>query len=191
MAAAYGLVCILGVIAVLFPTACSGVFGIRKAPAGNLRSADTRATIVFGVLVLHGHHSPGLDAIDHELHFRGKSYCATCFGFLTGAALGLVAVAAYAVWSGPSRADVPSVYALYSGGVIMMIIGFVPILIVGIKASTRFFFAALFVVGTGLMLIGTDLRTEDLVADLYVVLLAVFWLVARISFLADARSSCR
>jgi hypothetical protein len=177
----YGLVCTSGIMAVLFPVTCSGFFGIRGSSTESLPDLEVQATRVFGVLLLHGHHPPEPQAMIHELRFSGKSFCANCFGLLTGATFSPVAVASFALWGWPAWADIRLAYISYCAGIVAVILGFVQSLVSNIGARARFTFAALFVVGTGLMLIATDVLTENFTADLFVLLLSVFWLLSRIS----------
>ena len=72
-------------------------------------------------------------------------------------------------------------YVLYSAGVVAVLAGFVQSFLSSIGPLTRFILAALFVLGTGLMLIAMDALTQDFILDLYVVFLAVFWLLSRMS----------
>ena len=177
VALVYGAVCVAGTLAALFPVACSGFLGIRRSLTEEKGSLETRATRVFSLLLLHGHHPPGSDERNHELWLGGKSYCATCFGLLTGAVVSLTLIVAFALsgWR-----DGGFAYALYFVGVVVVIMGLVPLgLRVGARA--RFALAAFFVLGTCLMLVATDVLTANLTADLFVVLLAVFWLLSRIS----------
>ena len=178
VAIAYGAVCVAGILAALFPAACSGFLGIRRLLAESGGSLETRATSVFGVLLLHGHHPAGSDQKTHELWLGGKSYCATCLGLLTGAVMSLTAIVLFAPsgWGDSSLA-----YALYSVGVVGVILGLIPSFRLRIGARERFGLAAVFVLGTCLMLIATDILTANLIADFFVVLLAVFWLLSRIS----------
>lgn len=175
VAVVYGAVCVVGILATLFPVACSGFLGIRKSLAENEEDLGTRATRVFGVLLLHGHHPGGSDEKRHELWLGGKSYCATCYGLLTGAVVSLTAIVAFALsgWSDSSLA-----YGLYYVGVVVVVLGLIPSLGLRIGARTRFALAVVFVSGTCLMLIATDVLTSNLIADLFVVLLAVFWLLS-------------
>jgi len=174
----YGAVCVAGILAALFPVACSGFLGIHRSLSEGNGSLETRATRVFGVLLLHGHHPAGSDEKRHELWLGGKSYCATCFGLLTGAVVSLTAIVAFAL---SGCGDSSFAYALYSVGVVGVILSLIPSLGLRIGARERFALAAVFVLGTCLMLIATDILTANLIADSFVVLLAVFWLLSRIS----------
>ncbi|WP_455285687.1 hypothetical protein [[Eubacterium] cellulosolvens] len=178
VALAYGAVCVAGILAALFPVACSGFLGIHRSLPEDKGTLEPRATRIFSLLLLHGHHSPGSDEKRHELWLGVKSYCATCYGLLTGAVASLTAIVAFALsgWRDGSFA-----YTLYSVGVAVVILGLIPSLGLRIGARARFALAAVFVLGTCLMLVATDILTANLTADLFVVLLAVFWLLSRIS----------
>ncbi len=180
VALVYGFVCIVGMLAALFPVACSGVFGMRRA-AEDPERLKGRATKVLGVSLLHGHHPLGPEAVTHELRIKDKSYCASCSGLLSGALLSLAFVAVFALSAWPGWTDRCLVYVLYGVGVAGVLMGMVQALVLKPGARIRFVLATVFVVGTSLMLVATDLLTADLTADLFVVLLAVFWLLSRIS----------
>jgi len=175
---AYGAVCVAGILAALFPVACSGFHGIQRSLPEDNGSLEIRASRVFSFLLLHGHHPTTSDEKRHELWLGGKSYCATCYGLLTGAIVSLTVIAAFALsgWRDGSFA-----YILYSLGVVGVILGLVPSLGLRIGAPARFALAAVFALGTCLMLVATDVLTANLIADLFVVLLAIFWLLSRIS----------
>jgi hypothetical protein len=178
VALAYGAVCVAGILAALFPVACSGFLGIQRSRIEDMARFEASATRVFGVLLLHGHHPAEREEKEHELRVGGKSFCATCFGLLAGAMVSLAMIAAFAPsgWS-----DDRFAYALYYAGIVGVILGLVPVLVLGVGARARLALAAVFVLGTCLMLVATDILTANLIADLYVVLLAVFWLLSRIS----------
>jgi hypothetical protein len=177
----YDLVCIAGILAVLFPIACSRVLGTRLSLAEPPERFGMRATEFLGVLVVHGHHPSESELTKHELFFRGKSFCATCYGLLTGAVISLTTITAFAIsgWSG--WIDIYPAYLVYYIGVAAVITGLLHPLITKVAAKARFVLALMFVLGTSLMLLATDLLTANLMADLFVILLAVFWLLSRIS----------
>jgi hypothetical protein len=174
----FGSVCVAGILAALFPLPCEGVLGIRSRPGEDAASLGMRATRLAGVLVLHGHHPPGPGEKRHELRFGRKSFCASCYGLLTGAVVSLAMVAVFAL---TSWRDIHLAYVLYGLGVLAAILALVQALVFSPGARTRFVLAAGFVVGASLMLIATDMVTTSLAADLFIVLLAVFWLLSRIS----------
>jgi uncharacterized membrane protein len=181
MVLAYDLVCIAGILAVLFPVACSGLLGARFSGAEMSGTFGIRATRFFGVLVVHGHHTSGSESTKHELFFRGRSFCATCYGLLTGAIVSLTIVTAFVVsgWSGWS--SIYPGYLVYCTGVVAVVTGLLQTLVPEAGAKARFVLAFVFVAGTSLMLLATELLSRNLVADFFVILLAVFWLLSRIS----------
>lgn len=171
-------ICIAGVVAVLFPTACSRAVGVRRASLENSLDLWERATRVLGILIIHGHHT-GSASNRHEVRFRKKSFCATCYGLLSGAVISIAIVMDYTLSSWPVGMGYDFAKALYAVGVLGVLLGFVQ-LFSNMGASARFLLAQVFVVGTSLMLVATDVLTADLMADLFVVLLALFWLLSRI-----------
>jgi hypothetical protein len=174
----YGLVCLGGMFAVFLPGPCSRLVGVRRSGEQYLRGLDARATSIFAILLLHGHHPLGQESsTTHELRFRGKSFCASCFGLLTGAIMSLMAIVVFLFsdWAGGYLAHF--LYFLGLGGVAL---GLVPALL-GVGARTRFVLGMIFVSGTCVMLIAMDVATANLIADLLVVLLVLFWLISRIS----------
>ena len=178
----YDIICIAGILAVLFPIACSKVAGIHHSFEQPTEERPFRtATRVLGLLVVHGHHPPGSESTKHELLVGKRSFCATCYGLLTGAIVSLAFITVFSVTEWPRLMTIYSAYTLYFVGVTLVITGLLLPIVVDVGAKTRYVSAAVFVVGTGLMLLVTELLTEDLVADLFVVLLAVFWLISRIS----------
>jgi hypothetical protein len=181
VAAVYATVCVLGILAVLFPTMCSGVFGFHQPLTEDREDLGSRVTRILGVPVLHGHHPLGPQAIGRELRVRRKTFCATCFGLLTGAMFSLVTLAIFALQGWPAWVDRHLTYFLYFAGITGVILGLVQTATPRNGARTKFLLATIFVAGTSLVLVATDVLTENLMADLLVVLLAVFWLLSRVS----------
>jgi hypothetical protein len=178
---AYDFVCVAGILAALFPVACSEVLGVRFSPADAPERLGIRATRFLGLLVVHGHHPSVSESTKHELLLGGRSFCPTCYGLMTGAAVSMTTMTSFAVsaWSG--WIGIYPTYLLYCVGVAAVITGLLPAFVPGEGAKTRFVLALAFVVGTSLMLLATELLTGNLVADLFVILLVVFWLLSRIS----------
>ena len=174
----YGLICLCGIFAAFFPGPCSRLVRVRWSGEQYPRDLDARATRIFGILLLHGHH-PLEDEVSmrHELRFRGKSFCASCFGLLSGAVISLMAIAVFLFSNWADGYLALFLYLLGLGGVIL---GLVPT-VLSVGARSRFVLGMIFVTGTCAMLIAMDAATANLTADLFVVLLALFWLISRIS----------
>jgi len=174
----YGFICLGGMLAAFFPGPCSRLVGVRRSGEQYLKGLDARATRIFGILLLHGHHPLGdEESATHELRFRGKSFCASCFGLVTGAIISLMAIVAFLF---SDWADGYLAHFLYFSGLGGIVLGLVPA-ILGVGARTRFVLGIVFVTGTCLMLIAMDVATANLTADLLIVLLVLFWLISRTS----------
>jgi|GEM_PF-3089682 len=181
IALVYDLVCAAGILAALFPVLCSGVVGSRRLFAEHREDIQRRTTEILGIRFLHGHHPVEPESAAHELLIGGKSYCATCYGLLSGAVFSLTVVTAFSLSSWSGWAESGLVLFVYCVGVAAVILGFIQTLTLRLGPRARFAAAMAFVVGTSLMLLATDLLTADLAADFFVVLLAVFSLLSRIS----------
>lgn len=179
VASVYGFVCLAGMLVAFFPQPCSRAWGIHRPEDEYFNRLDARASRVFGILLIHGHHPLTQQrSAAHELRVRGKSFCATCFGLIAGAITSLIIMAVY-IFSGWT--DTYAAHFLYVSGVGGVVLGFIPVLI-GIGARMKFILGAVFVIGTCLILIGEDVAATNLAADLVVILLAIFWLLSRMSF---------
>jgi hypothetical protein len=175
----YSSICLGGMLAAFFPRPCSRMSGLRRSGKQNSRDIDARTTEILGFRLIHGHHSLGdEESTRHELQFEGKSFCASCFGLLAGAAVSLVALTVFLFSSWVD--GYPLSFLLYFSGLVGVALGFLPVL-VSVGARTRFVLGMVFVAGTCVMLIAMDVATANLAADLFVVLLIVFWLFCRIS----------
>jgi hypothetical protein len=177
----YDAVCIAGMLAVLFPVTCSRVLGAHLSSNESVQVRGIRATRLLGLTIMHGHHLSESELTKHELLVGGRSFCATCYGLLSGAVLSLVIITVFAVSGWPGRINIYSAYVAYYVGVAAVITGLLQPLITDVDAKIRFVIAFVFVLGTSLMLLATELLTANLVADLFVVLLAIFWSLSRIS----------
>jgi hypothetical protein len=177
----YDVVCVAGILAALFPVACSRAFGAQFSSVESAQVLGIRATRLLGLLVVHGHHTSGSELTKHELFVWRRSFCATCYGLLTGAVVSLAIITAFVVSGWPGWIGTYSLYLAYSVGVVAVITGLLQPLMTDVGAKARFVLSFVFVVGTSLMLLATELLTANLVADLFVVLLAIFWLLSRIS----------
>lgn len=176
----YDIVCISGMFAVLFPVACSKLVGIQSSLPQTSGELRIRATEFLGTKILHGHHTSE-ESAKHELFIADKSLCATCYGLLTGTVLSFTIMTVFALSGWAGLAGGASEYLLYCIGVAAVLAGLLQILVPDVGAKTRFVSAFVFVLGTALMLLATDLLAANVVSDSFIMLLAVFWLLSRIS----------
>jgi hypothetical protein len=174
----YGFICIAGILAVFFPGPCARVVGIRRSPEQYPGSIEARATRVFGILLVHGHHPLDEDGgATREFRVGEKNFCASCFGLLAGAVISLIIIS---VFLSSRWTDGYLAYSVYFLGLVGVVLGFVSALL-SIGARMKFILGVVFVAGTCLMLIAMDIAAANLRADLFMILLVVFWLLSRIS----------
>jgi len=179
---AFGIVCLLGILAVFFPNTCSKFFNIEKKEKRQKtllgfthrnKSTSDRAS-----LPLRGHHPTCGRFSAHVFGLGGRVFCATCSGLFLGAivVLGGVAVYFFGNWQIEQNA-----FLLVLVGVAGVTLGLLqsPLQILQ-HGSIRLFSSFYFVVGTFLILVGIEELTRNTSLDLFLVVLSVFWLATRI-----------
>lgn len=171
---AFATVCILGILAVLFPNTCSKSFAIsgrKKKQSPQFSHASASALL--------GHHPQCSHFSGHVFRVGGRVFCATCSGLFLGALFALVGVVAcfFGSWQIEQNAIVAVAVGLV-GVALGLIQSPLPVLQSGIM---RLFTGAFFVAGAFLVLLGTEELTHNFSLDLFVVALSILWLATKIS----------
>ena len=166
VAAIYCVVCSVGVIAVFYPSKCRMMF---QKPSVSNNYKDASATVQF-----KGHHPECKEFSANRITIGGSVFCAACSGLLVGA---IVAIAGAVLFSlGFIDFGTRNLWVLVAGEVLMLV-GLAQIKMRGfVKMAVN----ALFVVGSYISLVGTDLAGQSLLIDAYVLGLIVFMLWFRI-----------
>ncbi len=178
----FGSICVLGILAALFPRECSGKFHFKKEKnALNKRSVYgedyTNSTRVR--LSLRGHHPDCGYFSAHVFKIGERTFCSSCTGLLLGAVITLFATFLYVFNSWQIyREGLPTV-ALGVLGVSFGLLQFP--LLKNRTSSLRFLLNSLFVLGAFLIFTGIDALLNALMLDLFVILLIIFWIFTRIS----------
>jgi len=160
----FGLICLLGIFAALFPTQCSQLSHFRRLKV-NFTSHRVHATS----------HHPGCGKFSaHVIHIRSHTLCAACTGLLLGAITALVGTAFY-FFSGWHIEDASFPAVLI--GVVGTVLGFFQL---KFKSFIRLILNVCFVFGTFLILLGIDAIIESLFVDFFITALIVFWILTRI-----------
>jgi len=178
MGSIFGLICIFGMLAIVFPGSCSRMIGFKgekqQAPhvfytAGNSKGKK---------LTLRGHHSDCKNFSTHVIRIGGKTFCAGCTGLLLG---GLAAcVGALLYFFGDLHVGQNSLSLLWIGAT-GVALGLLQFSLFNIPwSSIRLFLNAFFAFGAFLILVGIDGITQNIFADLFLVVLIMFWLFTRI-----------
>jgi hypothetical protein len=171
---AFAAVCVLGMVAALFPGRCSEVFvGITKGKSRGSQVSHATASS------LRGHHPECSQYSGHVLTITRKVFCATCSGLFLGAFIALAGVGTY--FFGNWKIGQNTLLAL-SVGVVGVALGLLQSSLPIRRGTMRLFTGAFFVAGAFLILSGIEELTHNVSIDFLVVALSIFWLMTKISF---------
>ncbi len=172
----FAAICLLGILAVLFPDACSRFFvsGSQKNVARSRVFHGAGSTLI-------GHHPQCGGYSGHVFTVGQKVFCAACSGLFIGALLALVGIGVF-FFGGWRIAQSAAVIVVV--GVVGVALGLLqsPLPVLQKSSVVRLFTSVFFVVGAFLILLGIEELAHNVSLDLFVVALSVFWLVTRISF---------
>ena len=162
----YCSICVLGIAAVFYPAKCTGIFQKQipllqtNGPPGSVR--------------VSGHHPDCQNFSGNRIMIIGREVCAACGGLLVGAIIALfgsflqffigLSIISASVW-------------LLTLGEISMVLGLVQFKLSG---YAKVILNLLFVVGSFVTLAVTDVLSESLLVDIYVIGLIGFLLWLRI-----------
>ena len=162
----FSVICILGILAALFPNECSkGLYSQRKNM--NLTTLTTHQ--------IHStSHHPNCKAFSaHVIHINSHVLCAACTGLLLGALIALFGTFFY-FFGGWHIEEVSLPLVLV--GVAGILLGFFQL---KFRSLIRMMLNVVFVLGAFVILVGID-EFESLFVDLFLVALIAFWILTRI-----------
>jgi hypothetical protein len=168
------LICLSGIFAVFFPEKCSKTFHMHrkeKTPAYKVKNSNSdKLSICF-----KGHHPNCGKFAAHLINVYGRVFCAACTGLLLGGLLVLAGTVLYffAGWNLLGQFGLWAVLAGQTG----VALGFFQFKFRGFVRSAL---NAFFVIACFLVLVGVDSLAENVLLDLYVIGLIIFWLFTRI-----------
>ena len=165
----FGVLCILGIFASIYPDSCSRVFDFEKGANRENVSDMWQGT------TLRGHHPDCGKYSAHVLNVGDKILCATCTGFSVGAAIALIGIGLFffGQFSFGTKPFIPLIIGAF--GVAM---GLLHSVLPGFKIGfSRFVASAFFAVGSFLILVSVEDAVRNTSIDLFFVLLSVLWLV--------------
>jgi hypothetical protein len=161
----YIVTCILGISAVFYSTKCKSLFMKSQSPLSQASKSSAQ---------IKGHHPDCQNYSANRIKVGGRVICAACSGLLVGAVTVFIGAVLHffvgldIVWS--------SVWLLALGE-IWMLLGLAQIRFAGyVKVLVN----VIFVVGSFVTLVETDLLGGNILVDLYVLALIVFMLWSRI-----------
>jgi hypothetical protein len=171
----YGLICIFGILAALFPSNCLRILDLeRKKKYVDLEQNNVNSQN-FNV---QGHHRMCGNFSSHVFHIGNRTFCASCTGLLIGGLLSLAGTILYFFcnWY------IAGVSFLFVFGVSGVALNMISILLFDfwvkylVRVSLNFFF----VFGTFLILVVVNEQVQNFGLNLLVVAFSVFWLLTRI-----------
>jgi hypothetical protein len=165
--ALYTVVCILGIVAVFYPKKCRMMFQ-------NPKVSQNSGTPDPGGVQFKGHHPECEKFSGNRIAIGSSVFCSACSGLLVGA---IVSLGSIVLFSLAVLDFVTGNLWILAVGVIFMLLGLAQIKMIG---YVKMAFNALFVVGSCICLIIADLVGQNLMVDVYVLVLVVFMLWLRI-----------
>lgn len=170
----FALICIAGVLAVFFPEKCTKTLHKRKkeeALTSNVREVGLYSMSIS----FRGHHPDCGKFAAHLIYVKGRVFCAACTGLFLGALFVLAGTVLY-FFINWNFLELHGLWAVFIGqvGVALGLFQF------KFKGFPRSVLNAFFVFACFLILAGADSLAENVVFDLYLIVLTVFWLFTRI-----------
>lgn len=169
----FGAICLFGIIAVFFPKQCSAMSHSSRGEE-NASSNENYLDSHENTPNLRGHHPDCGNFTAHVVQTDNKTFCAACTGLLLGALIALAGTTIY--FSGHWNIEQSNLLAILVGtlGVGLGLFQF------KFRSFVRLVVNTFFVLGAFLALVGIDGIIQSLLADLFLVVLTVFWLLTRI-----------
>ena len=183
----FSIICIFGILAALFPKQCSGTFHGKKdtnfKPGPPIKCGKNhfkKTSFIFNFRVVHGHHTMCEEFAHHESQIGAKTFCIGCYGLLSGAILSLSGMILYIFGFWFIREYTFNFLVWF--GIMGVILGLTKTLLTELKQRMiRYFVEVFFVFGIFALLVTVDLAFKNLMADLYLVLLSLYWLWTKIA----------
>ena len=166
----YSLVCLLGIVAVFYPKKCQNTFAFRQNATLESKSRTGEGSD----LILKGHHPTCRNFDGNRIKICGFVFCSACLGLLIGAIFAIIGTMLYFFFGTPFPLANLEILLVGSGAMLLGLVQFV------FRSYVKLIVNSLFVVGSLLMLISSDLIGGNLLIDLYVLGLVVFLLLTRI-----------
>ena len=170
-------VCVLGILAGVFPSRCSSMLHHSKSVNRNptvKQKADNGETVV----AIKGHHPDCGSFNAHTFQLRDKIYCAGCMGLVTGATFAILGSLAYFFFGLNIQGLGVLVFWFGFFGVFLGLFQYVKFFVT--RAFIHFILNVVFVLGTFLLLLGVAEVNGSISLESYFLGLALYWILIRI-----------
>ena len=173
----FGLICLLGILAGLYPSKCSLALHFRIKDKHTLISGDRNSQASNRIdWAFEGHHPKCGKFSSHVVRFGGKPYCAGCTGLIIGALLSLLGILLYFLVGLPHELRL----LFFWLGFVTATFGLLQYEFSIQRGLVHLLLNVAFVVGTFLLFIGVEELTSNLVVDAYSIILTLYWISNRI-----------
>jgi hypothetical protein len=159
-------ICLLGISAVFYPKRCKSIFNKSQNPIPEINSP---------LIKIAGHHPDCQSYSGNRIRFRGRIVCAACTGLLIGGLAACLCAISYFFIG----------FSFPWNSLLLLVLGEVCILLGLAQIKTagvlKVFVNAVFVIGSSITLIETDVLAGSMLVDFYVIGLIAFALWIRIA----------
>jgi hypothetical protein len=165
----FGALCLLGILASIFPHSCARVFSFDKG------AKSQKVSDVWADSSLRGHHPVCGKFSAHVLSAGDRVLCATCTGFSVGAVVALIGIGLlfFGQFSFGPRPLIP-----LAVGVFGVVLGLLHSVLPGFRRGfSRFVASAFFAIGSFLIFASVEDALHNTSIDLFIILLSVLWLI--------------
>ncbi len=171
----FGGICILGIIAAIFPSRCTQMFHFGRSKKSS--SYKSKRNIRKEKIRFKGHHPICDNFSGHIIRLGSRIYCAGCLGMIFGAVIALPGGLFYFTTGFYHNEAALIIFWLGFFGIAS---GLLHYTVFNLSGISRLFFNIIFVLGSFFLLIGIDMITNNLVLDLFVLALIIYWIIVRI-----------
>jgi protein-S-isoprenylcysteine O-methyltransferase Ste14 len=173
--AAFGAICMLGIIAGISPSRCNQLLmHVQTNEIGHKERENTTREKT-GISFI-GHHPNCGSFSSHVIQIGGRIYCAGCVGLVVGATIALVGTVCYVVLQSLSA---QLVLVMFWSGLAGVTLGLLQYELFIHKASFHFLLNVIFVVGAFLLLVGVSEMNGSLSLGIYFLLVILFLINVR------------
>ena len=173
----FSIVCVLGIIAGVFPSKCSQMFHFRRVEQKNYsqRTTEEESTKLSPA---RGHHPDCGNFDSHIIIIGNKAFCAGCTGLILGAVLSLIGIT---LWVFVDSLFYKNSFPLFLVGFIGVSCGLLQYQLFScFKGVTHLTVNVFFVLSVFFLLAGVDGITQSDYADYFLLTLSIFWIFTRI-----------
>lgn len=174
----FGVICLLGIVAGVFPSRCSRMLHFQERGGSRPASQAKQKIVRKKDFTFEGHHPGCEDFSAHVFRLGGEKYCAGCTGLVAGAVISLLGTLVF----------FSTEIVLGDVGALVFWFGFVGVVLGLLQhplsrkrgAGVHVLLNVAFVLGAFLLLIGIDGIASNMFLESYFLALVFYWILTRI-----------